>query len=337
MAYATGTASSPTDLLQKLVTFLVANGWTADLSSANGAGWRAHLHLSSQYVHMRAFVSEGQGTVFAHMGGATKSGIALYGSSSFDGAAAWDAQPGTPPYENGSIVNILGAGMQLNDSGAAIQNYYFFCDASGDNVTVVVEKTTSVCVHIGFGSSLAKCGSWTGGQYFYGSSNGYQLGINITANPSPGYLSTAGCPGAFGDQASSYQNGYVRADVDSFTGKWIGIGAQVAAAQGYTGKNGSSPVFQRNADSIPAAIPNYAQSTSTVQFQNRQVSQIDARANLLPVLLWTARDVSGSSPLGTLPNVFSTNATSQGFSMASVYSIGASNYMLFPNFAVLKQ
>jgi hypothetical protein len=341
MSYQTGMASGPTDLLQKLVTFLAANGWTSDLSAGDGAGWRAHLHLGSQYVHMRSFVSEGVPTVFAHLNGATKSGIALYGSSSVDTGVAWNAQPGTPPLENGSGSNVLGAGMQLNNGGAAIQNYYFFCDGSGDNVTVVVEKTVGVFVHMGFGSSLQKCGTWTGGQYFFGSSNGYSLGANVVTSPSPGYVTTSACPGAYGDQLSSYQNAYVRADVDAFTGKWVGIGSQVTASQGWTGKNGSTPVYQAgSASNIPADIPSYGQPSAadlTTQFQNRQMSQIDARANLLPVLLWTARDVSGSSPLGTIPNVFSTNATLQGFSIAGIYSIGGSDYMLFPNFAVLKQ
>jgi len=341
MAYATGAASSPTDLLQKLVTFLQANGWTADLSAADGAGWRAHLHLGGQHVHMRAFVSETAPTVFAHMTGTgTKSGLALYGSSGFDGGAGWNAQPGSPPYESGSIVNVVGAGMQLNDGGAAIQNYYFFCDGSGDNVVAVVEKTPGVYVHLGFGSSLAKCGSWTGGQYFFGSSSGHELGFNSITPPSPGYLTTTGCPGCFGDSSGgAIQNCYVCADVDSFTGKWVGIGASIGATIGYTGKNGASPVLQAGAGVVspPTQIPIYASSTAATQFQNRQVSQLDARANLLPVLLWAARDVSGYSPLGQIPNVFWANATTQGFAPASVYSIGAADYMLFPNFGVLKQ
>ena len=42
-SYQTGIASSPTNLLQTLVAWLMAQGWTVNQSEQEGTGWRAHL------------------------------------------------------------------------------------------------------------------------------------------------------------------------------------------------------------------------------------------------------------------------------------------------------
>jgi hypothetical protein len=336
MAYQTGTASSPADLLQKLVAWLSGTvGWNTDKSAVAGAGWEAHLDLHGNFVHLRAFINENG--IFQQFAG-TQSGIALYTSSGFNGANPWNQQPNTPPYQNGSIVNVVGTGMQL--PSGAIQNYYFFSDQAGDNIVVVVEKTPGVHTHMGWGLSLQKCGSWTGGAYFFGAIQGYYLGQTTAVNPSPGYVTSAHCPGAFGDWNAT-QSCFVRADVDAFTGKWIGISDNTGAGQGYTGKNGATPVF--GSSGMRADIPNYADTASQTshRFQYNQTSQLDGRANLLPVLLWAARDAGGYSPLGTIPNVFFTNAVGNGFSNAQEITLGPTTYKLFPGgdggFAVVKQ
>ena len=40
-------------------------GWTTDLSASSGTGWRAHLHLNGNYIHLRALNNEGAGAGFA--------------------------------------------------------------------------------------------------------------------------------------------------------------------------------------------------------------------------------------------------------------------------------
>ena len=124
---------------------------------------------------------------------------------------------------------------------------------------------------------------------------------------------------------------FVRADVDSYTGKWISIGG-VAGAQG---KNGDTSVLGLATVANPA-IPVYAYQVSPFQLQYCQTSLQDGRANLLPVLLYVQRDGvgAGMSLLGSIPNIFSTNAVGNGYPKATVYSIGAKSYRLFPNFAV---
>ena len=57
-SYQTGTVAGPTALLQALVTWLVAQGWTSDSSASSGAGWRSHLHKNGLYINLRALVGE---------------------------------------------------------------------------------------------------------------------------------------------------------------------------------------------------------------------------------------------------------------------------------------
>jgi hypothetical protein len=273
------------------------------------------------------------------MAGATQSGIALYMSSSFNGSVAWNVQPGSPPFQNGSSTLVVGAGVNL--PSGAISNYYFFSDSTGDNIVVVIEKTPGNFCHFGWGASLQKCGTWTGGQYFFGSLQGYYLGQSIGSSPSPGYLTSAYCPGSHGDY-NNCQCCFVRADIDTFTGKWIGIADQAGAGQGYTGKGGASPIMA--SQTMHAEIPYYSDSSGVTlpRFQYKQTSQIDGRANLLPILLWGARDTSGYSPIGTIPNIFYTNAIGNGYANAQEITLGTTTYKLFPGgnaggFAVVKQ
>lgn len=337
MAFQTGTASSPSNLLQTLVTWLVSLGWNQDMSQADGAGWRAHLDRHGNFVHLRAFSNEGASLPFASNANSSgNAGLAMYLSTAFASADAWNAQPGNPPFQSGSSVNVVGTGMAL--PSGAIQNYFFFADSAADNIVVVIEKTPGVYVHIGWGLSLAKAGAWTGGAYFFGTSQGYWASDVDVVSGHPGFTSPSYCPGTYGDYAaaSPYQNLYVRADVDSFTGKWLGNAAQTAATQGYTGKNCASGIYGISA---PPALPYYGHSALATEWQNNQTSQLDGRANLLPVAIWAARDATpgGYSPLGQVPNVFFTNAIGNGFSNAEEITLGATTYKLFPNFAVIKQ
>ena len=160
MAYQTGSTSSSTDVLQKLVTFLVAQGWTVDRSDVEGAGWRAHLHKGTNYVHLRANEFEQPWLI----GSVPTFGVQLYLGSGFNGAAAWNNQTAGAPIAYGQS-NPIGVGMQL--SAGPFSNYYFFADPSGNNIVVIVEKTPGLYVYLGWGDSLVKAGAWTGGPYFF--------------------------------------------------------------------------------------------------------------------------------------------------------------------------
>jgi hypothetical protein len=328
--YATGAASSCTDALTKLVTFLVAAGWTTDMSASDGAGWRAHLHKSGNYVHLRAAENEqpwqsGYGNNYS---------LNLYTGTAFNGGQPWNNQVTGAPVASGTSAPV-GVGMRL--SAGPFLNYHFFSDAAGDNIVVVIEQTSGLFKHLGWGKSLNKAGSYTGGEYFFGVASGYYASYVSTLN-NPGFDISANCPGV-GQDARGGTCTFVRADVDSFTGSWIGCADQTGASQGFTGKPGNSSVYPSyNLTGMRNEIPVYAYSGNGYEFQWLQTSRQDSRANLLPVLLWVLRDggSTGWSLLGDIPNVFFANGVGNGFAQSSDYPLGADTYKLFPNFAVKK-
>jgi hypothetical protein len=333
MAYQTGSASSSTDLVQKLVTWLVGLGWNQDRSAVEGSGWTATLDKSGNFVNLRAVENESAVPWHVNVGFAHY-GVHMYLSTAFNSGQPFNNQATGAPI--GSSTFPIGVGMQL--SAGPFSNYYFFADATADNIVVVVEKTPGLFLHLGWGLSFIKAGAITGGPYFFGSTSGYYTSDTGLGPNAPGFTSTSDCPFVSIDGIGAGGPGFVRADVDSWTGKWIGIYQSTGPDQGFTGKAGSSSV-QASVGSTPPNFPVYANSSSLQQFQFMQTSQADGRANLLPILLWALRDgtATGFSLLGTPPNVFSSNAVGNGFSNAEEYVIGSTTYKLFPHFAVVKQ
>lgn len=335
MAYQTGSASSSTDLLQKLITFLVANGWTQNRSAVEGAGWTVSAHLGGTFVHLRAVENESSIPWNANFGSAHY-GLHMYLGTGFNSGQPFNNQTSGPPL--GSSTFPVGVAMQL--TAGPFSNYYFFCDSGGDNVVVVVEKTPGLFVHLGWGSTLQKAGSWTGGAYFFGSTSGYYASDTSSGAGTAGLNGTSDCPGVNLDGVGGAPC-FVRADVDSFTGKWIAIyNAASGADQGFQGKRGDSSVKSKIMPT-QSNFPVYAYDdpSNTWEFQYLQTSQQDARSNLLPVFLWALRDgtTTGWSLLGSLPHIFCSNGVGNGFSNADEYLIGSDTYKLFQNFAVLKQ
>lgn len=324
-AYQTGSATSSSDLLQKLVTWLVAQGWTQNRSQSEGTGWRAHLSKSGVYVNLRA--TPGSEYIWAHNLCRTpeRAGIGIYVGTGYNGSNAWNAQAGGPigngqTYTTGCMMQVVGS----------ILAYHFFDDGS-DNIVVVIERTSGNFVYMGWGPSLIKAGTWTGGAYFFAPLSGYAGGEYEYSYPGAG--GTAACPFATRDVVDCATS-YVRADVDSFTGKWLGIVRETSTTPqgGYTGKRGQTS-FSTYADQygISSYIPNY------VILQHRLTSAMNTQANLIPIRVFAERDTGGCSLLGDVPNIFMTNATANGFAPSTVYPLGSDNYMIFHNFAVLKK
>ena len=330
MSYQTGAATSTVDLLQQLVTWLVSIGWTQDRSASEGLGWTASLHKSGNYVHLRATMNESTPWYAGNSG--SSYALDLFLGTAYNAALGWCGQA------TGAPVSIPGApvGVGMHLSAGPFTNYFFFADAAGDNIVIVVQVSPVLFVHLGWGLSLTKAGSWTGGPYFFGSTSGYGT-TSGGGGASEGFNITSDCPFVRMD-ALNAACGFVRADVDTFTGKWLAISPTTNASYGYQGKVGDSSV-RGYANAMPVNFPVYAYSSYSYHFQYEQVSAQDGRANLLPILLWALRDgtTTGYSLLGTVPNVFVANAVGNGFSPADEYVLGGTTYKLFPNFAVVKQ
>jgi len=341
MAFLQGTATDGTDLLKQLVAWLVTIGWNTDLSEVDGFGWRAHVDKGGVFVHLKSHFPGDSSWVNQQT--ATGYALQLYLSTAFDHTQFWNSQPGNPPYASGSSTQVVGVGAHL--SAGPFANFYFFSDTSANHIVVVVEVTPGLFVHCGWGPSLVKNGTWTGGTYFFASTGGgYASKPDALAN-TPGLTSSSRCPGAHEDYFKQAA-GFVLCNSDSFTGKWIGITDSTTPSDGYTGRNGASMVFADigSTAGITASIPRYSSADRTSnppQFQFEQTSQLDGRANLLPVVWWVGRDGSsgqtgGYSPIGSIPTVFFSNGVGNGFAAAEDYPIGSDTYTMFPDFALKK-
>ena len=332
MSFQSGSATGPVDLLQQLATWLVGIGWTQDRNAVEGSGWTFSGHKSGNYAHLRATVNEA--SVWQHEFGSPGYVLNLYLGTGFSSGSLWNAQAGAPI---GSASNPIGVAMHL--SAGPFSNYYFFADSGGDNVVVVVEKTPGLYVHLGWGNSLVKAGSWTGGPYFFGSTAGYYSAYPSAGANTPGFTSTSDCPFPHTEGIGG-GCGFVRADVDSFTGNWIGIcGGSVGADQGFTGKRGDPSTPSSGSGSQATSIIQFLQVGSSTDMSQCTTSSLDGRANLLPILLWALRDgtSTGFSLLGSPPFIFYSNGVGHGFANAEEYTIGPTTYKMFPNFAVVKQ
>jgi hypothetical protein len=332
MSFQSGSATDPTDLLQQLATWLVSIGWTQDRNASEGSGWTFSGHKSGNYVHLRSTMNES--AIWQHDFGSAYYGLNLYLGTGFSSGSAWNAQAGAPL---GSTSNPIGVGMHL--SAGPFSNYYFFSDAAHDNIVVVVEKTPGLYLHLGWGLSLLKAGTWTGGPYFFGSTSSYYVSYGSAGAGTPGFTTTSDCPFAHID-AIAGGCCFVRADVDSFTGKWIGLcGNNTGPDQGYTGKRGDPSTPSTGSGSAAQSIIEYQQSAGATDFSQCTTSALDGRANLIPLLLWALRDgtTTGFSLLGTPPFIFYSNGVGHGFANAEEYTIGPTTYKMFPNFAIVKQ
>lgn len=329
MAFQTGTATDPNDLLQKLMAFITANGWTSDSSIANAptAGWRAHAHKGGVYVNMLTLVGVNNTSPFANGWQnnmiAGQGALMMYLGTGYNGASAWNAQAGSPI--GNATGNTVGVGANL--SSGAVTSYHFFADATGDNIAAVFEKTPGVFMYIGWGTSIRLTGGTLvgGAQYFYGSTGGYSASYNgantfnqtLSALP-PGGIDIFSCAMIF-----------VKVDCDTFTGKWIGMSVNTSPSQGYTGKGGVCSV-RGCSQTLTTNIPNFN------DFQFRSFNSLNNQAVLLPISLFVNRDSGGFSIIGALPNAFATSATLYGIAPATDLTLGPDTYRIFPNFAIKK-
>ena len=341
-SYHTGTSSSPTNLLQTLVTWLTGQGWGVDLSAAIEAGWRAHLHKNGLYVNLRAAMDEKiwprEAEGLYHDCGEGGYGIGLYLGNGYSGGAEWHNQSGRPVRVDGTTV---GAGANL--PAGSVAAYHLFDDGN-DHIAVVVERSPGIFCHFGWGPAMAAVGQPETFPYFYGSSSAYmntldtappgdRHGINVTALP----------PMSHGDRDySSYESGVqmvhttamVRVDAGTFSGRWVGNGNWNDKGYGYSGR------FMRCACNVhpdtqgtcdEGKFPGY-------QYLRSRVHQAAfAGGLLLPLHCYVLTDPGARwAPLGYPPSVFWCEAVGHGFAAGQIYQVGGLDYMLFPHFAVRK-
>ena len=106
-------------------------------------------------------------------------------------------------------------------------------------------------------------GTWTGGPYFYAALPGKHGGTTTTvmgdANNHAGAPFALSQPYQINSTTQLGAAGFVRADVDGFTGKWVAFsGTNTTANDGYTGKIGNAGIdYNTVQELIPTDIPGY--------------------------------------------------------------------------------
>ena len=353
-AYSTGVSTSPTNLLQTLVTWLVVQGWSLDLSTADGLGWRAHLHKGGLYVHFRSAELEQiypNGAGKFHDSGnksdpgnnplAKGYGIGFYLGDGFSGASPWHQQPGRPIRITDSTM--IGVGMNLPSGSVAA--FHFFDDGN-DNITVVVERTAGLITHLGFGPAMAPCGQPENFPYMFGATGSYDntnpgpysrnlAGINITAWAPMSHGDNGGpsLQGPYPPPSYVHTNALVRVDAASYPARWISNGERADYEWGYSGK------FMRcalNQNPETQGELNEDEYPGFQYLQGRLYQSAFAGALLLPIYCYMETAAGRWAPIGYPPSVFHSEAVGHGYHLGDVYQVGGLDYMVFPNFAVRK-
>jgi hypothetical protein len=322
MSYQTGPSATPVALLDSFVTFLVAAGWVLDSNIAQLTGKRAHLHKGAKYIHLRSFINEQE----SHLGtgGTPGSGIAMTQGTGYNGANNWYIQAGvplqfgaTPGVDNWTAVMPLPAG--------AIQNYWMFADAAGDNVWLVAFKQAGVYTYLGFGE-LIKPTAWTGGSWFCGTRQSFN---NDGIAAGPGVTTESHPPMSI--------RGFLRADVDSWVGNWNNLTNGVSSFGSATiGKRVQSTMYSVPGNNINIAGDHINYGSLAVRANTLRTGALI----LLPAILLIERDFGGAlsgggwSTCGQVPDVFQTTIT--GFVPGSQYTVSTDQYIVFPEFAIRK-
>lgn len=331
MAYQTGTATGPDDLLDKLRVWLNSNGWTVNGWATDnstyetwtglvGTGKRLHVQKTAgdstvMYFNLR---SVNRGVVFedyhntqTKVGGkyyAELTGLALNGSTGYSGSNTWDKQPGYMQSTGGSW------GVAITElSLTSIPAYYFFQD--GDTVVVCVEYQSGKFQWLAFGL-LEKQGAITGGQFVAGSLNGYnpsyQLlygGINMTA--------------FFCRVYSNHGIGAVYFDADSSTA-WRSAGNMGSKS----GDNHAKEI------EFPGVFPNYGSPSHTLWntinsfFITRSPNHYNALAPMVPICVLGKRANENYSLLGWPKSIRMVNC--YYYDPAEEYTLGSDVWMVFP-------
>lgn len=297
--YETGTASGVVDLITKLEAFMAGNGWTTDSFATEGLGKRYHAHKGSVFFNARAYNVETPNALISGSGATLVSALAFNLSTAGTGGANWFDKTGSPT--NNSVFMTAG----FNGLTGAISSYHFFAQNSGAGITVVVEYVAGYYQILAFGT-LAKYGTYTGGQYMTGSLNGIS-DVIATFNgniPGVGFISKAQ------GQASP---ALVSVSVDSEAGwHW---------ADTFTSnRDGARRYVRDNVERYINSLP-------------LQPNSLNSLAVLSPVVVSVDRGIVHGggdriSPIGEIPGTFLLRISQ--LTPAQQITLGSTDYRVFP-------
>lgn len=284
VTYETGIATSPADLLTKLTTFLLANGWQVSAPTGGDA----------------VIYNDPSGTIFAGVD-VTATEWHRRGCTGYNGAAAWNAQPGAAAFTD--ICNF--------GAGPYTAYHFFLGDEDGrEYVHMAVEVAANVYRHWLLGE-LVKFGTWDGGQY------NDSVFANLTST-----LNGQNNSGDFGGHRmvcdASHNSALELAHIlIEYDGKvmpnWqrVRTAGTVSDADACAGSNRSQGIF----------APMW---TTEDQIWN-------LRTAMWPAVFFANRGTSLVSPIGRVPNL--RLVSMRNFTAGEVVTYGGDDWMIFPNIA----
>lgn len=302
MAYQTGSASSPTQLLDALRVFAVANGWTELRWNANGAGYQLSLTKNGLYFHLRSAVGEA-----LRSGYSVVTGIFLTGSAGFDSAQPWNNQPGTLRNTSGQIE-----ACGLYEVGTS-NTYHLVAAGSPDMILLAAEVAPGIYHHLAFGE-LSRYGAYAGGAFVTGS---FGSDANIYTNTNDyvfghTYDRHGGLP--FNDY-KNYGQSFVRGTVDAVD-TWFSICY-------------SSPLTGKRAKAIWEGGTNTPLRNSLACYWWKHVpNTLNGVTPMIPFYVFVERPSGFFSPFGYTPHLRYLNITN--YAPSEQFSIGSEQWMAFP-------
>lgn len=335
MAYSTGTAATIPDLLDAIVTFLNANGWTQDSYAVDGTGKRYHANRGGKYIHFRSRVNENfnnSALSYDWVFNQASSGLVMYMGSGYSGATNWWQQAGRPVGQAGWHQNPI-VGIPVYQPYGSV-NYHFFAHNSGDNIILTIEFIPNHFCHIAFGVSVDKRGqTYTGGEYFMANYTGYGW------SPQGQWENTTGSQhvganglGVFSSNGRT-ANSYMRIEVDgdttgNFGNAWRSLCSSETSnglsASGVAGTPLSTAARFCWIDLDEYIIPQRYQANSPL---NNIIL-------LTPLKVYVNRTTAAGqytnahSFAGEIPKIFAVNI--RNLNVGQQISIGGVNYRVFP-------
>jgi hypothetical protein len=328
------------NLLEKIKDFLSANGWTVNLWADDTSSYLAHAsfdYTGGKRLHVQKTASDATVMYFnfrsvtagvvveEHNSGLSVQyndyyagelrGIMMNGSTGYNVSNSWDKQPGAPVHTDS---DSLGSCVQAIPTGT--NNVYFF--QNGDTVSVVIDLGSGYFNHMYFGC-LAKAGSYTGGQFWSTSTEGYQPGYSYN------YLS--GTPFTRDENRASpfmwklnagYVSSAVYYDADSLAG-WRFGGSSGA------GGGGQSYKLHPGAQSPYQDPENIGQALVISNFiYTRQPNAFNGQAVMMPLYMMAKKSNDRWVYLGTPEGVRVINMSS--FPNAGEFTISPDTWKVFP-------
>jgi hypothetical protein len=311
MAYETGTATDQHNLLDKIRTFCVTQGWTQNGWADDGTGKRLHLSKNGLYFNFRSAVNERVfSAYYFYSSYAYVTGIALCGSTGYDGGEDWDNQPGGPVSNYSSYT----WGVCIKDVSGAIPAYHLFT-LGANSVCLVVEYQSGKYQYLVWGElDKSDAGTYTGGQFVVGSRSAATASYGSEPDP----LGVFGYPADIGDCPQLA----VWMDVDSITEYWWPGGSYV------TRYAATTRMVRINGLSGRVDPTNGGQKGLASPLIRATPNAFNGLTSLHVLEVIAEREADKWSYIGRIPNMRMLNMTN--YSPGDEITLGSDTWMVFP-------